>query len=105
MTLFLLVTGVCQSLNELGVVSVTKKWSGQNRTSRTACYGPDCVLEFVFWKSWNLWKIFSVPFYQPHCSHTCRALLVLVHLMAQEKCMAQDNKQIGFACLSHLVSD
>ena len=39
-TLFLLVTGVCQSLNELGVVSVTKKWSGQNRTSRTACYGP-----------------------------------------------------------------
>ena len=36
MTLFLLVTGVCQSLNELGVVSVTKKWSGQNRTSRTA---------------------------------------------------------------------
>ena len=39
-TLFLLITGVCQSLNELGVVSVTKKWSGQNRTSRTACYGP-----------------------------------------------------------------
>ena len=39
-TLFLLVMGVCQSLNELGVVSVTKKWSGQNRTSRTACYGP-----------------------------------------------------------------
>ena len=39
-TLFLLVTGVCQSLKELGVVSVTKKWSGQNRTSRTACYGP-----------------------------------------------------------------
>ena len=42
-TLFLLVTGVCQSLNELGVVSVTKKWSGQNRTSRTACYGPVAV--------------------------------------------------------------
>ena len=41
-TLFLLVTGVCQSLNELGVVSVTKKWSGQNRTSRSACYGPTC---------------------------------------------------------------
>ena len=40
MALFLLVTGVCQSLNEFGVVSVTKKWSGQNRTSRTACYGP-----------------------------------------------------------------
>ena len=40
-TLFLLVTGVCQSLNELGVASVTKKWSGQNRTSRTACYGPN----------------------------------------------------------------
>ena len=40
-TLFLIVTGVCQSLNELGVASVTKKWSGQNRTSRTACYGPD----------------------------------------------------------------
>ena len=40
-TLFLLFTGVCQSLNELGVVSVTKKWSGQNRTSRTACYGPE----------------------------------------------------------------
>ena len=39
-TLFLLVTGVCQSLNELGMVSVTKKWSGQNRTSQTACYGP-----------------------------------------------------------------
>ena len=39
-TLFLLVTWVCQSLNELGVASVTKKWSGQNRTSRTACYGP-----------------------------------------------------------------
>ena len=39
-TLFLLVTGVCQSLNELGMVSVTKKWSGQNRTSPTACYGP-----------------------------------------------------------------
>ena len=40
-TLFLLFTGVCQSsLNELGVASVTKKWSGQNRTSRTACYGP-----------------------------------------------------------------
>ena len=39
-TLFLLVMGVCQSLNELGVVSVTKKWSGQNRTNRTACYGP-----------------------------------------------------------------
>ena len=43
-TLFLLVKGVCQSLNELGVVSVTKKWSGQNRTSRTACYGPACHL-------------------------------------------------------------
>ena len=27
-TLFLLFTGVCQSLNELGVASVTKKWSG-----------------------------------------------------------------------------
>ena len=40
-TLFLLVMGVCQSLNELGVASVTKKWSGQNRTSRTACYGPE----------------------------------------------------------------
>ena len=39
-TLFLIVTGGCQSLNELGVASVTKKWSGQNRTSRTACYGP-----------------------------------------------------------------
>ena len=39
-TFFHLVTGVCQSLNELGMVSVTKKWSGQNRTSRTACYGP-----------------------------------------------------------------
>ena len=38
-TLFLLVTGVCQSLNELAVASVTKK-SGQNWTSRTACYGP-----------------------------------------------------------------
>ena len=33
-TLFLLVTGVCQSLNELGVVSVTEKWSVQNRTAR-----------------------------------------------------------------------
>ena len=45
-TLFLLVTGGgggCQSLNELGVASVTKKWSGQNRTSRTACYGPDYI--------------------------------------------------------------
>ena len=27
--LFLLLTGVCQSLNELGVVSVTKKWSAK----------------------------------------------------------------------------
>ena len=39
--LFLLVTGVCQSLNELGVVSVTKN---QKRTSRTACYGPGPVV-------------------------------------------------------------
>ena len=43
--LFLLVTGVCQSLNELGVASVIKKWSGQNRTSRTACYGPELAME------------------------------------------------------------
>ena len=43
-TLFLLVMGVCQSLNELGVVSVTKKWSGQNRTT---CYGPGtCALSY-----------------------------------------------------------
>ena len=64
-TLFLLVTGVCQSLNELGVVSVTKKWSGQNRTNRTTCYGPDFVsilllvyvwsLQFLGTGSSNLW--------------------------------------------------
>ena len=47
--LFLLVTGVCQSLNELGVVSVTKKWSGQNRTSRTACYGPVYRILWLFY--------------------------------------------------------
>ena len=35
-TLFLLVTGVCQSLNELGVVSVTKKWSGPTGPLATA---------------------------------------------------------------------
>ena len=48
-TLFLLVTGGCQSLNELGVVSVTKKWSGQNRTSRTACYGPGSICITPLW--------------------------------------------------------
>ena len=49
-TLFLLVTEVCQSLNELGVVSVTKKWSGQKRTSRTACYGPGVGMAWEIWK-------------------------------------------------------
>ena len=36
-TLFLLVTGACQSLNELGVVSVTKKWSGPLATALRVC--------------------------------------------------------------------
>ena len=55
-TLFLLVTVVCQSLNELGVASVTKKWSGQNRPAgplATALSNKELSLEEHYHCCWQ----------------------------------------------------
>ena len=87
--LFLLVTGVCQSLNELGVVSVPKKWSGQNWTSRTACYGPE-----YFTVSSGQPEPFIEPLRWGLILHCCSALLQnLVGNSGETQCLEEAEQQ------------